>query len=92
MSEWWQMKWISPILDPEDAQEEAIHAEGDPTPYEYCDLLFPWIDHTRDFQRQGDGREGQCTVWKRSVPMVEQQRSLVVHIHMAATICVSRPN
>ena len=46
----WQMKRIAPILDPEYAEEKAVHYKHDASPGEDGDLLSFWVRYPRDFQ------------------------------------------
>jgi hypothetical protein len=42
----WQPEGVAAVLDPEDAQEEGVHAENDSTPNDR-DLLLAGIGHSR---------------------------------------------
>ncbi len=60
--EWWQIKRVTTVLDPEDAEEKAVHDENNTAPYEYCNLLLLRIGHARDFQCEGNRRKRKGTV------------------------------
>lgn len=45
-----QMERIASILDPEHAQQEAIHAKHNASPNEHGHLLLGGIRHSRDLQ------------------------------------------
>jgi hypothetical protein len=57
-----QPEGVAAVLDPEDAQEERVHAEKDGTPDEDCDLLLAGIRHPGDLESKADGGEGEDTV------------------------------
>lgn len=92
--EWWQPERIPAVLDPENAQEEAVHTKYDTTPDEHGNLLCSWVGHTRHLQGQRDGCEGKNTVCKVKSAIRGSRCSAwgCVNLHIAATIWVSRPN
>jgi hypothetical protein len=57
-----QPEWVTAVLDPEDAQEERVHAEKDSTPDQDRDLLLAGIRHPGDLESKADGGEGKNTV------------------------------
>lgn len=61
----WQPKGVATVLDPEDAQEEGVHAEEDSTPNEDCNLLLAGICHPGYLESKADGGEGEDAVWDR---------------------------
>lgn len=50
LRERWQPEWISTILDPEDAKQEAVHHEDDTTPHNDSDLLGSGVCYAWNFQ------------------------------------------
>ena len=60
-----QPEGVATVLDPEDAQEEGVHAEKDSTPNEDCDLLLAGICHPGDLESKADGGEGENAVCER---------------------------
>lgn len=64
VSEWWQPKWITAILDSEDAHEEAVHAKHNTSPDNTGNLLRSGVFHTRNLQAQRDSGKGQDSVCK----------------------------
>jgi hypothetical protein len=88
----WQPEGVAAVLDPEDAQEEGVHAENDSTPNEDRDLLLAGIGHSRDLESKTDGGKGEdavCEYWSVRWCCGSQ---VGANLHIAATICVSRPN
>lgn len=61
------MKRIATVLDSEDAEEKAVHAEYHCTPYENGDLLLPRIDHARHSECERNCCERKCTICMASV-------------------------
>lgn len=59
-----QPEGVATVLDPEDAQEERVHAEKDGTPNEDSNLLLAGIRHPGDLESKADGGEGENTVFK----------------------------
>ena len=86
-----QPKWVPAVLDPEHAEQEAVHAQNDASPDKDSDLLGSRVGHPGDFQRQTDGGEGEDAVCKISVSRDRCDSSVSQDIHIAATICVSNP-
>lgn len=56
-SERWQPERIAAILDPEYAQQEAVHAKYHTSPDEDSNLLLSWISHPWDLQGEADRGE-----------------------------------
>jgi hypothetical protein len=49
-SKWWQEEGISTILEPEHAEQEAVHEEHDAGPSQNCDLLRLRVGDPGHFQ------------------------------------------
>lgn len=64
-SEWRQPEGVATVLDPEDAQEERVHAEKDGTPDHDSNLLLAGICHPRNLKSKADGGKGEDTVCER---------------------------
>lgn len=62
--EGWQPERISAILNPEDAQEEGVHAEDHTSPDEDGDLLSSRVLDARSLDSEADGCECEDAVWK----------------------------
>lgn len=81
-----QPEGVATVLDPEDAQEERVHAEEDSTPNEDCNLLLAGICHSGDLESKADSGKGENTVCKHK----SVGRSCVDHgcanLHIAAMI------
>lgn len=60
-----QPEGVTTVLDPENAQEEGVHAEKNSTPNEDCNLLLAGIRHPGDLESKADGGEGENTVCER---------------------------
>jgi len=54
---------ITGVLDPEDAEKEAVHDEHDTTPGNNSNALSLGVRHTGYLDGQGDGRKGEYTVY-----------------------------
>lgn len=61
---------VATVLDPEDAQQERVHAEENGTPDEDSDLLLALVGHARHLQSETDGGEGEDAVWKTGSAVV----------------------
>lgn len=57
-----QPKRITPVLDPEHAEEEGVSAEDDAAPDEDGDLLGAGFGHSGHFEGEADGGEGEDAV------------------------------
>jgi len=60
-----QPEGVATVLDPEDTQEERVHAEKDSTPNKDCDLLLARIRHPGDLESKADGGERENAVCER---------------------------
>jgi len=90
--EGWQPEGVATVLDPEDAQEERVHAENDSAPNEYRDLLLAGVGHSRDLESKADSGEGEDAVCEYWSVTRSHDSQVGANLHIAATICVSRPN
>jgi hypothetical protein len=61
-----QPEGVATVLDPEDAQEERVHAEKNSTPDEDCNLLLASICHPGDLKSKANGGERENAVCKIS--------------------------
>jgi len=87
-----QPERVTAVLDPEDAEEERVHAQNDSTPDEYRNLLLAGIGHSRDLERKADSGKGKDTVCEHWSVGRHRSSRVGTNLHIAATICVSRPN
>ena len=60
-----QPEGVATVLDPEDAQEERVHAKEDSTPDQDSDLLLAGICHPGDLESKTDGGEGEDAICER---------------------------
>lgn len=58
----WQMKRIPSILNPENAEQEAVHDENDTGPGQGGDLLSFRIRDPGHFERESDGGEREGAI------------------------------
>lgn len=57
------MKRISPVFDPENAEQEAVHYEYDTAPGEGSNLLSLWIRHPGHFERESNSGKRESAVY-----------------------------
>lgn len=74
------MEWIATILNPKDAEEEAVHSKHDSTPNEYCKSLFLWLNHARNFQCEGNSRKRKGAVCD-NLALMDKRRRACIHRH-----------
>ena len=60
-----QPEGVATVLDPEDTQEERVHAKKDSTPNKDSDLLLAGICHPGDLESKADGGERENAVCER---------------------------
>lgn len=60
-----QPELVPAVLPPEDAQQEAVHAQQDAAPQEYGELLGPRVCNARHLEGQRDRGESQYTIHGR---------------------------
>jgi len=58
-----QPEGVAAVLDPEDTQEEGVHAEKDSTPDEDCNLLLAGVGNARNLESEADGGEGKNSIY-----------------------------
>lgn len=58
-----QVEGVTAVLDPEDAEEEAVDEEQQAAPNNDGSLLSLGVGDTRNLQGERDGRKGEDTVW-----------------------------
>jgi hypothetical protein len=64
LSEGREPEGVTTVLDPEDAEEERVHAEENSAPDEHGDLLLASVGHSGNLESKADGGEGEDAVWK----------------------------
>lgn len=62
-SEWRQPEWVATILYPEDAEQEAVHAEHDTSPDNDHDTLQLRVLGSRNLESERDGCKSKDTVF-----------------------------
>lgn len=89
--EWRQPERVPSVLDPEHAEQEAVHAQNHKSPDHHSDLLSSRVGHTWDLEREADGCKGQDAVYIVKLALLLSVEG-EYNLHIAATICVSNPN
>lgn len=59
---WWKEKWVSSVLESENAEEEAVHQEDDSGPGHDGDALCFGIGYAWNLDCEGDCCEGEDAI------------------------------